>query len=598
MGGDNLRAMTTSARLRSWKALVLVLAAVVGTHTTIFLLGALPINTGLSYLSPADNVDLTDYTAPPGYVRVIKAAPGRLFHTAGIRVGDAIRFDRPRDLRRFAFQGGESVGLSILRDGRSTHAFIRLPPAETSPGFPASLASALLGLFMVLAGGLIATRARQASGVLLGATMVSMGMVGSFTYEWENLVVPWFPLGPLLSLIMILAPVGILAFAMMQRANATGRVVTTAWRVIFAVYLAAHAAAWLAELYQEYAFREVPVFGTTAFVSLLHWTGPIFASGLLIQAARETVAQDRTRFGFLAAALGLYFIGTAFIGFIINMTGNDFSLGNPLVVVKLAASATGVGVFLYAMLRHRVVDLGFAVNRTLIYGVLSTTLLLAFFFLEWGAEQIVPAGMREANILMSAGIAFGLFVVFHRVRDWVEKGVETLFFRSWRDNDARLSRFLKDAAYVTRADALTQNALAEFTRYTGGARVGVYAVGDDGSARLQSGDGLPSRVEADHSVMVRLRADREALHDDLPETLGAALVLPMILRTEIRGFVLIGAKPSGEDYRPDEREALAGAAQRIGMDIHALEIDRLEAELRRLKSPRPARTASRQVAAS
>ena len=472
-----------------------------------------------------------------------------------------------------------------------------MPPATTASWGLGGLASAVLALCMVLAGGLIATRARQASGVLLGATMVAMGMPGTFPYEWENLLAPWFPIGPFWLLIMILAPTGILAFALMQRTVVTGRPVTTAWRIVFAVYLAMHAAAWLAELYREYAFREVPVLGHMAFLGLLHWSGPIVACGLLARAARETIAQDRTRLAFLATALGLYFVGDSFIGFIINMSGDDFSFGNPLAALRVVISATGVGVFLYAMLRHRVVDLGFAVNRTLIYGVLSTTLLLAFFFLEWGAEQIVPAGMREANILMSAGIAFGLFIVFHKLRDWVEKGVETLFFRSWSDNDAQLSRFLKDAAYITRADALTRAALAEFTRYTGGARVGFYGVGDDGSALLQSGHGLPPCVEADHSLMVRLRADREALHDDLPETLGAVLALPMILRTEVRGLVLIGAKPSGEDYRPDEREALAGAAQRIGMDLHALEIDRLEAELKRLAVPRPRRARSRPVAA-
>ena len=456
MRGDNWRKEKTSPGLRRWKALVLALATIVGAHGTIFALGALPINTGLSYAYLAGNVDLADYTAPSGYVHVVEAAPGHLLHTSGVRVGDAIRFDRPRDLHRSAFRSEESVGLSILRDGRSTHAFIRMPPAETSPRSSASLASAVLAIFMVLAGGLIATRARQASAVLLGATMVAMGMPGSFPYEWENLVAPWFPISQFWSLLMILAPTGILAFALMQRAVVTGRPVTTAWRVVFAVYLATHAAAWLADIYREYAFREVPVFGHLAFLSLLHWSGPIVACGLLVQAARETIAQDRTRLGFLAAALGLYFVGDSFIGFIINMSGNDFSFGNPLATLRLVISATGVGVFLYAMLRHRVVDLGFAVNRTLIYGVLSTTLLLAFFFLEWGAEQIVPAGMREANILTSAGIAFGLFVVFHKLRDWVEKGVETLFFRSWRDNDARLSRFLKDAAYVTRADALSR----------------------------------------------------------------------------------------------------------------------------------------------
>ena len=98
--------------------------------------------------------------------------------------------------------------------------------------------------------------------------------------------------------------------------------------------------------------------------------------------------------------------------------------------------------------------------------------------------------------------------------------------------------------------------------------------------------------------MVRLRADREALHDDLPQTLNAVLVLPMILRTEVRGLILVDAKPSGEDYRPDELEALAAAAQRIGMDLHALDIDRLEAEVSRLTAPGPARRGPRRVGVS
>jgi hypothetical protein len=598
MSGDNLQSDAASPRLGRWKVLVLALAAVVGTHVLLFGVGGLPVDTGLAYSYAVPNVDLADDTAPPGYVRVIEAEPGRRFHTAGIRVGDAIRYDRPRDLRRTAFVGGESLGVTIVRDGRSTHAVIPMPESATASWSLRSLASALLALFMVSAGGLIAARARQASGVVLGGAMVAMGMPGSFPYEWENLLVPWFPVSPFWDLIMLMAPVGILAFAIMQRANAAGRAVTTPWRAVFALYVAAQAAVWLAELYKEYALREVPVLGHMGVISLVHWSGPIVACGLLFQAARETVGQDRTRFGFLGAALGLYFLGSDFTGLIINMTGNDFSLGNPLAVAGLAASAVGVGVFLYAMLRHRVVDLGFAVNRTLVYGVLSTTLLLAFFFLEWGAEEIIPVEMREASILMSAGIALGIFIVFHKVRDWVEKGVETLFFRAWRDNDARLGRFLKDAAYVTRAGALVGAALAEFARYTGGARIGVYRVDDDGSARLEAGDGLPPSVGADHPVMVRLRADREALHHDLPGTLDAALVLPMLLRTEVRGMILIGAKPSGEDYRPDEQEALAAAAQRIGMDLHALEIDRLEAEVRRLAGPGPARRRGRPVTVS
>ena len=60
MSGDTLQSDAAPPRLLRWKALVLILAAIVGTHATIFGLGALPINTGLSYAYPAGVVDLTD----------------------------------------------------------------------------------------------------------------------------------------------------------------------------------------------------------------------------------------------------------------------------------------------------------------------------------------------------------------------------------------------------------------------------------------------------------------------------------------------------------------------------------------------------------
>ena len=44
-------------------------------------------------------------------------------------------------------------------------------------------------------------------------------------------------------------------------------------------------------------------------------------------------------------------------------------------VKSLIRTAAGASMFAYAVLRHRVIDLGFAVNRTLIYGTLSAILL-------------------------------------------------------------------------------------------------------------------------------------------------------------------------------------------------------------------------------
>jgi len=52
----------------------------------------------------------------------------------------------------------------------------------------------------------------------------------------------------------------------------------------------------------------------------------------------------------------------------------------------------------------------------------------------------------------------------------------------------------------------------------------------------------------------------------------------MINRHEVNGFVLLGAKPDGLDYRPDEIELIAWAAHQVGLDIHALKVEELEAD--------------------
>jgi hypothetical protein len=46
-------------------------------------------------------------------------------------------------------------------------------------------------------------------------------------------------------------------------------------------------------------------------------------------------------------------------------------------------------------------------------------------------------------------------------------------------------------------------------------------------------------------------------------------------RGALHGFVLLGPKPSGDDYRPDEIAVLGFAAHQIGLDLHALQIERL-----------------------
>lgn len=87
---------------------------------------------------------------------------------------------------------------------------------------------------------------------------------------------------------------------------------------------------------------------------------------------------------------------------------------------------------------------------------------------------------------------------------------------------------------------------------------------------------------------MKLRADLKSLGIDDAESLDAALALPMVYRNDVTGFLLLGPKPSGSSYRPDEVRTLTAAVRKIGLDLHTLRIEELEEAL----SAEKTRTAS------
>ncbi|GAA0647446.1 hypothetical protein [Brevundimonas lenta] len=565
----------TSGRLRLLKALALIIMLVSVVHDGMYVLTGLPFDKGLSTLGLSAGA-----AVDKGYIQVDGVTPDGAAEAAGIRTGDWVRFDRPSDAYRGRVAPGERFEVSVRADEGVRKVQLVAPPSRANSLRVETILSGATNILLALAGGLIALRSPRLSGVVLGAALGAMGLVGTYTFLWENHPALQIPLILLFSVIMSASPVLLIAFALMMRREAFGRPVGVPWRVMLWVYAGAQLATLVVQSWVSLAFTTLPLLGDGFLVNVLsQWAGFLIALVVLGLGWREATGAERTRFGFLFVALTLLFMAGSGVGLLINLTGNDFSLGNPLAVASHVFMAGGIAAFLYASLRHKVVDMGFAVNRTLVFGALSTALLFAFFFAEWGAEQVIPAEMREASLLASAGIAFALFLVFHKIRDWVEKGVETVFFRRWRDNEAELRRFVRQAAFVTRPDALRQSTVTAFSRFAGGADVALYSQATTGY-ELSAGivPGLPTAPDPDLQLLVRLRADREALEDELP--LGVALALPTLHRNELSGFFVLGPKPGGELYRPDEIEALAEAALRIGLDLHALRVEALEAESR------------------
>lgn len=560
-----------------WRVLGLCLFLITAAHDATYLTQAMPggpyATTGLQ-LSPT--LDAQGFFALDG------VAPDTPAARADVRLSDWVRFDQAlQSVRLYGLENGETVGLTVRRGEQQIPVTLVTEGGMRSFNLRA-LVQGGVSIFILLVGVFITLRSlRSRSGYLLGVSLGGLALTGTYLALWENHPLLALPMLCLLSTVFTSTALLIFAFALVQRAETSGSPARPIWSWTFRIYCAG------AILLSVYAFgtyaaaRSLPVLGDLFLVTGL-WTqvGFFLALFVLVQGWRESVGEVRTRYGFLILALALLLIGIQGIGLLINLTGNNWDLDNPPVIAGLVLTAAGVLAFAYAVLRHRVIDLGFAVNRTLVYGVLSTVLLVAFGLAEWGVEKILPVETHEASVLVSGGIAMAIFLVFHHARDLVEKVVEHVFFNRWRQNEERLRRFLRDAAYVTRPEALRRATIEEFRRFSGGAEVALYEIDSTGVRRLDGGpDQLPTEVDPDNSALVRMRADREPLAGDEARALQAELVAPMVQRSELIGFVAFGPKPTGDAWRPDETALLAEAAEKIGLDLHALQVEQLRQQV-------------------
>ena len=230
-------------------------------------------------------------------------------------------------------------------------------------------------------------------------------------------------------------------------------------------------------------------------------------------------------------------------------------------------------------------DLGFAVNRALVYGVVSTVLLVTFGVVEWASEHFLPIKDLETNALIDGGIALAIFLVFHRLRDLSEHVIEGLFFRQWRENEAALRRFVKEAAFIGTKTALGKAIVAEWTRFSGGAACALYLAGTGRDFLLYQGvSRRPACRWRTDPLLLALRAYGAPVElSDTQSLLPGALALPIRHRGELTGFVLMAEKTSGDPYRPDEQELLGWAAHQTGLDLQALKSEHLQDDVSRLR---------------
>ncbi len=256
-------------------------------------------------------------------------------------------------------------------------------------------------------------------------------------------------------------------------------------------------------------------------------------------------------------------------GIVLN---NTPILGFPASVITwqsmFAMAAAG---FLYAILRHRVVDFTVVLNHALVYAA-TTSFVLGLFALFESLIERTALG-HGASLLLELAVPLGLGVSLSAVHRRIDRTVERFVFRRQYREEVALRSFARECAFVTDPENLLDLTVDQIRLHVGAPWVALYEYAKDGyvRARQHGTQDLPARVDPDDLALVKLRThDTEVALHDTPSELGrGGHAFPLRVRGSLLGVLAVGPRP-GEHYAAEERELMAHVAHEVGAALFAL----------------------------
>ncbi len=283
---------------------------------------------------------------------------------------------------------------------------------------------------------------------------------------------------------------------------------------------------------------------------------------ILIKGYRDGAHESRLRIRWVLWSTALLF------GSIIALS--SLSATRDPVLFPLISLLQGLALlgYLYAVLRSRIVDVSFVVDRALVFALITALIFGVFSLLEQGMHHFATGD--RFGWALQATVALGLAMVLSPLHHRLERGIERLFFGRQLRAIAALRRFASECAFVERADRLLELAIERLLIQS--AAAAIYERTPSGYARKAAHDGpWPELIDVDDAVFVSLRAGAKEIDLESGETSIAAegFAFPMTVAETLAGAVICRPR-DGEQFAPDVRSALAEVARNLGMSLYIL----------------------------
>ncbi|MFY9886518.1 MAG: GAF domain-containing protein, partial [Candidatus Cybelea sp.] len=302
---------------------------------------------------------------------------------------------------------------------------------------------------------------------------------------------------------------------------------------------------------------------------------------ILIVAYVQGAASERQRRRWVFLMLGTALVAVA-IDIAVQNTIGASEIVDDATLLLIGAIPFGLA---YVILRHRVIDVGFVINRAIVYSAVSIIIVGIIVIVDTLTSRFVEQHSRTGSMAVQLAIALVLGFSIRFINARVEQAVDRVLFRQRHLDEAAIADFTLDAQYVTDAGVLLERCVATAMRHGHATEAGVWLRGPSGLYEPHNSSFTQSHsVDENDPALVAMRARRvvadiHALRSALP----GVLAFPMIVRGELIGALVCGNKEHAEAYAPDEIESLRNMAAAVGHALEALRVRELEERVRFLE---------------
>ena len=271
-----------------------------------------------------------------------------------------------------------------------------------------------------------------------------------------------------------------------------------------ALFLHEESRGWRRWVYRLFPFALLVFWGLTTYLHLaayrfgwptesadnLTW----FFEGLLVVVAMYALVEtyilsrgsDRQRIRWVILGFGVALVTTVGGNYIYYNFNAPYWVQASLFLAGVVVPLTVA----YAVIRHRIIDVSFVVNRALVYGVLTTLLVGAFALVDWLFIDKLKLARLGTVAEMGVAVAGGFW--FNGLHKRVDTLVDATFFRQRHKAEVKLARVAAALPLATTTNAVAHLLVDEPVQAMSLASAALFRRGRDGVFIREESEGWDS----------------------------------------------------------------------------------------------------------